>query len=100
MRNRGRRTDGLRGTTARRRQGRRNPETNQASEKGVVPRKGLEPSRPLSHWHLKPARLPIPPPGHWRRLVRIGRALVKLANCRPNKLYSAGMTAYRGSAKY
>src|ERR1700684_1649566 len=30
---------------------------------GVVPRKGLEPSRPLSHWHLKPARLPIPPPG-------------------------------------
>src|SRR6201994_1317927 len=30
----------------------------------VVPRKGLEPSRPLSHWHLKPARLPIPPPGH------------------------------------
>src|SRR5712671_5475620 len=29
----------------------------------VVPRKGLEPSRPLSHWHLKPARLPIPPPG-------------------------------------
>jgi hypothetical protein len=34
--------------------------------KGVVPRKGLEPSRPLSHWHLKPARLPIPPPGHGR----------------------------------
>ena len=32
----------------------------------VVPRKGLEPSRPLSHWHLKPARLPIPPPGHGR----------------------------------
>ena len=31
--------------------------------KKMVPRKGLEPSRPLSHWHLKPARLPIPPPG-------------------------------------
>src|SRR6201991_5035066 len=29
----------------------------------MVPRKGLEPSRPLSHWHLKPARLPIPPTG-------------------------------------
>src|SRR3954453_20911348 len=29
----------------------------------VVPRKGLDPSRLLSHWHLKPARLPIPPPG-------------------------------------
>src|SRR3954470_22821802 len=32
----------------------------------MVPRKGLEPSRPLSHWHLKPARLPIPPPGPGR----------------------------------
>ena len=30
----------------------------------VVPRRGLEPPRPLSHWYLKPARLPIPPPGH------------------------------------
>ena len=29
----------------------------------MVPRKGLEPSRLLGHWHLKPARLPIPPPG-------------------------------------
>src|SRR5436305_8255168 len=35
----------------------------QGLKSGVVPRKGLEPSRPLSHWHLKPARLPIPPPG-------------------------------------
>ena len=35
-----------------------------ARRRSVVPRKGLEPSRPLSHWHLKPARLPIPPPGH------------------------------------
>ena len=32
----------------------------------MVPRKGLEPSQPLSYWHLKPARLPIPPPGHAR----------------------------------
>src|SRR3954463_2646130 len=29
----------------------------------MVPKRGLEPPRPLSHWHLKPARLPIPPPG-------------------------------------
>ena len=29
----------------------------------VVPRRGLEPPRLLHHWHLKPARLPIPPPG-------------------------------------
>lgn len=28
-----------------------------------VPRGGLEPPRPCEHWHLKPARLPIPPPG-------------------------------------
>ena len=29
----------------------------------MVPRRGLEPPRPFDHWHLKPARLPIPPPG-------------------------------------
>src|SRR5688572_28083031 len=29
----------------------------------MVPKRGLEPQRPLSHWYLKPARLPIPPPG-------------------------------------
>ena len=44
----------------------------------MVPRKGLEPSRPLSHWHLKPARLPIPPPGHWGGYYGSGRAVVKL----------------------
>ena len=34
------------------------------SEEGkMVPRRGLEPPRPCGHWHLKPARLPIPPPG-------------------------------------
>ena len=31
----------------------------------MVPRRGLEPPRPLGHWYLKPARLPIPPSGHW-----------------------------------
>ena len=29
----------------------------------VVPRRRLELPRPNGHWHLKPARLPIPPPG-------------------------------------
>ncbi len=29
---------------------------------GLVPRRGLEPPRGCPHWHLKPARLPIPPP--------------------------------------
>ena len=28
-----------------------------------VPGGGLEPPRSCEHWHLKPARLPIPPPG-------------------------------------
>src|SRR4051794_9236665 len=39
------------------------PAAAHAPRQRMVPRKGLEPSRPLSHWHLKPARLPIPPPG-------------------------------------
>ena len=30
----------------------------------LVPRKRLELSRPFGHRYLKPARLPIPPPGH------------------------------------
>ena len=29
----------------------------------MVPGRRLELPRPLGHWHLKPARLPIPPPG-------------------------------------
>ena len=29
----------------------------------VVPRRGLEPPLPCENWHLKPARLPIPPSG-------------------------------------
>ena len=37
--------------------------------KSLVPRRGLEPPRPFGHWHLKPARLPIPPPGHGRCLT-------------------------------
>ena len=30
-----------------------------------VPETGLEPARPCEHWSLKPARLPIPPLGHF-----------------------------------
>ena len=29
----------------------------------MVPGAGLEPARPLGHWILNPACLPIPPPG-------------------------------------
>src|ERR1700676_2214977 len=43
----------------------------------LVPRKGLEPSRPLSHWHLKPARLPIPPPGPGRVSTDLSHACHK-----------------------
>ena len=35
-----------------------------ASRIFLVPRRGLEPPRGYPHWHLRPARLPIPPPGH------------------------------------
>ena len=64
----------------------------------VVPRKGLEPSRPLSHWHLKPARLPIPPPGPGRVSKDRSRAC-QIASMRPNPLYSGIALAYRESAK-
>src|SRR5512144_334644 len=36
----------------------------------------------------------------WSGLVRIGCALVKLADCDANALYSADMLAYREFAKY
>ena len=34
-----------------------------ANKLAMVPRRRLELPRPNGHWHLKPARLPIPPPG-------------------------------------
>ena len=39
----------------------------------VVPRRRLELPRPNGHWHLKPARLPIPPPGHAMSDAQNGR---------------------------
>ena len=39
----------------------------------VVPRRRLELPRPNGHWHLKPARLPIPPPGHAMSSAQNGR---------------------------
>ena len=35
----------------------------EAIKMAMVPRRRLELPRPNGHWHLKPARLPIPPPG-------------------------------------
>ena len=39
----------------------------------MVPRRRLELPRPNGHWHLKPARLPIPPPGHAMSNAQNGR---------------------------
>ena len=46
----------------------------------VVPRRRLELPRPNGHWHLKPARLPIPPPGHifvsrWLKMGDFGETI-------------------------
>src|ERR1700756_2532937 len=40
--------------------------------KKLLPKKGLEPPRPCGHWYLKPARLPIPPPGRGRTRLVVG----------------------------
>src|SRR5262245_60557055 len=37
----------------------------------MVPRRRLELPRPCGHWYLKPARLPIPPPGRRSRCGRV-----------------------------
>ncbi len=37
------------------------PVAHQATERGVVPEEGVEPSRPCGHGILSPARLPVPP---------------------------------------
>src|SRR5690606_40929921 len=40
---------------------------------------GLEPPRPCGHWHLKPARLPIPP------LARVETPKIGRAACRERR---------------
>ena len=50
-----------------------------------VPGRGLEPPRGCPHWHLKPARLPIPPPG---------RALVSLTDPRLSPRVRSGGEIY------
>ena len=42
--------------------------------KELVPRRGLEPPHRCQYQHLKLARLPIPPSGHWRGFRRSGRS--------------------------
>ena len=45
---------------------------------------GLEPPHPCEYWHLKPARLPIPPLAHvWRTEVRQPRETNTPRGCAP-----------------
>src|SRR5262245_62061728 len=44
-----------------------------AALRPMVPRRRLELPRPCGHRYLKPARLPIPPPGHRRGLAILAR---------------------------
>src|SRR3546814_19653504 len=46
----------------------------------MVPRRRLELPRPLGHRYLKPARLPIPPPGQRGPLYYSGPARLSTAN--------------------
>src|SRR5438128_11517427 len=72
----------------------------------MVPRKGLEPSRPLSHWHLKPARLPIPPPGPGRvskdrsRACQIGESRAALLFFGPSPFRKTGAHFSGAVCKY
>ena len=36
-----------------------------------VPRVGIEPTSPWGHWCLRPARLPVPPSGHFTTFLNI-----------------------------
>ena len=42
----------------------------------LVPRAGVEPARHCCHWCLRPARLPIPPPGHGMECTKIKKTPV------------------------
>ena len=58
----------------------------------MVPRRRLELPRPCGHWHLKPARLPIPPPG--RTALQL-RPCARLVN-RAAKALAVDFTSIRG----
>src|SRR5262245_37176903 len=44
----------------------------------LVPREGLEPSRPYGHTPLKRARLPVPPPRLAKGILQVNSAPVKM----------------------
>ena len=59
-------------------------------------------STAINHWYLKPARLPIPPPGPWRAHIggelspcqRFGRAGYRTAAAAARPLYTPGSIRY------
>ncbi len=59
------------------------------SSNGMVPRRGLEPPRPFDHWHLKPARLPIPPPGQVSKGAELYWRLPALSTRQSDRRYRA-----------
>src|SRR3989442_13395442 len=84
----------------------RGADATRLDAEAVVPRKGLEPSRPLSHWHLKPARLPIPPPGPGRvskdrsRACQIGELRAALLFFGPSPFRKTGAHFSGAVCKY
>ena len=57
----------------------------------MVPRVGLEPTRPKGHRILSPARLPIPPPGHSSNLNIVERENASTANLMKKQVAKAKM---------
>ncbi len=75
----------------------RNVQVLREDPQRMVPRRGLEPPRGCPHWHLKPARLPIPPPRHEVSAAAVGGAVLappqRVAQC------TAGPSACQSSAR-
>jgi site-specific DNA recombinase len=57
---------------------------NYSDHSGMVPRAGVEPARPCSHWCLRPTRLPIPPSGLF--VVNENNAFVQNRDANVSKL--------------
>src|SRR5208283_1667382 len=55
---------------------------NRCGQKGLVPKKGLEPPHPCGYMDLNHARLPIPPLRHgWKRVLTINSLFRKHSYC-------------------
>lgn len=56
------------------------PETNPLYDENGVPQEGIEPSRPYGQGILSPPCLPIPPPGHIRRMPFMDTTRIELVS--------------------